>query len=187
MAEGDRPELIAQPLEVFVATVGTAFPDLGAEVPADWSRLGRTFPANIGEDGITVQPTQEVEEFFGQSTMAVEAFRTEEGLVFTIPVADLRLETWRWVLGNDINDETIGEVAIDFERGPNTKKLALLARGLSPYDRSKQAQFEVPVCYHSGEPEVEFSKGDPGELELEFTSLRSEAGKIRLRAEEAAA
>ena len=111
------------------------------------------------------------------------AFRTEETITFTVQVHDMRPETWAWITGNDVEEDG-EEKSLNLERGANTAKFALLARGASPYDRGGYAQFEVPRCYQSGEPEAEFSKGEPAGLELEFTALQPDEGdEIRLVAE----
>ena len=178
-----RAELIAQPLEVYLAPEGETFPGLGEDPAGDWELLGHSFPENVGEDGVTVELGQDVEEYRGSATLPVEAFRTEESVTFTVQVHDMRPETWAWLTGNDVEEDT-GEKSLDLTRGPNTAKFALLARGASPYDRDGYAQFEVPRCYQSGEPEAEFSKGEPAGLELEFTALQpDEGGEIRLVAE----
>lgn len=166
-----REFLIASPLTVWTAPAGTSFPDVGAEPNGDWQKLGESSDY-YGEDGVTLEVNQDVEEFLGQSTMPLEAFRTEEHLHFTVQVHDVRFDVVRLLFNdNEVTEET-GTGSMSLYRGPYTHKVALLARGRSPYDSEGSAEFHVPRCYVAEDSEISFTKGEPAGPEITFAALK---------------
>jgi hypothetical protein len=174
-----REEVLAGPLELWIAPRAEPFPDPDETPGGNWERIGASGTENYTDDGVSVSLPQTIEEFIpAGATMAIKAFRTEESVEITVNVADARIETWKLAL-ND-NDETAatGTREISLYRGGKVHHFALLARGQSPYEDDGHGQFQVPACYMSAEPEFEGVKGTPGALELTFRSVLPEADAI---------
>lgn len=168
-------EIVAHPLTVFLAPVGTSFPDVHDDpddFDADWFRLGASGPENYDDDGVTVQHPQSIEEWFGSSVQPVKAFRTEERLVVSFTLVDIGIDSYARMLGNDDDvTENTDDSEFNLARGHVIQTYALLARGLSPADNDLHAQYQIPYCYPGGEPEVQYQKGDPAGLAFEYTAL----------------
>jgi hypothetical protein len=168
-------EIIAQPFEVWVAAVGTAFPAIDATPSASWTKLGTSGARNMTDAGVKVAMSQKIETFrpLG-STGPVKAFRTEEDLTVSFTLADLSLEALKPALnGNAVDTATAGQKAIGLSRGIGVTRYAVLVRGdnASPYIDG-QAQFEIPIAVMSSSPEPTFTKGgDPASLAFEFMAL----------------
>lgn len=166
-------ELIAAPLEVFLAPVGTAFPDLNQEPQSPWELLGKLGDKSYTDDGVSVSLPQTIETFTpAGGTMPRKAWRTEEGVVLSVTVADVSAEIMAKAVNDNEITEASGEVSLSLLRGIDVAEYALLARGQSPEDGDGKAQFQLPKCYVSSEPEVQYTKGgDPAAVEFEFSSL----------------
>lgn len=171
-------EVIAHPLEIYLAPVGTAFPDVSAAPDASWTLLGTSGDENYDEDGVTVTHEQTLEEWTpAGSTGPRKVFRTGERLVIAVPLADLSAEQYARVL----NDATItqdaagvGTAGVDrfgLSQGHTVATFALLARGKSPAGDSFDAQYQVPRCYQGANQEPQFQKGNPALLACEWTAL----------------
>lgn len=170
-------EVIAAPLTLYVAPVGTLFPDLDAEPSGSWAKVGSSGDRNYSEDGVSVQHQQNVELFRALgSTGPIKAFRTEEGLGISVTLHDVTLEQYRLALnGNAVTEVTNNNPhykKVGLSRGRQVTQYALLARGMaSGYGDDLVAQYEVPVVIETGEPEPVYQKGEPAGLELQFTAL----------------
>ncbi len=173
-------EIIAGPLEAWVAPVGTAFPEVDTDPPAPWAKIGTNGARNISEDGVTVTHNQSVETWRSlKSTGPVKAFRTEEELHVAFALMDLTAEQYARVLNdNTVTDDapgvaTPGIRTLGLSRGRSVAQRALLLRGtdMSAYADGLNAQYEIPVAVQVGEPEVVFVKGEPAGLALEFQAL----------------
>lgn len=166
-------EIIASPFDVWLAPVGTAFPDIGDAPGIAWELLGANGAANYAEEGITVTHEQTVEVFRGlRGTGPVKAFRTSEGLMLGFTLHDLTLESYAKVL----NDVTVTDEAtvrhMPLHQGPNVSQFALLCRGASPYDDDEfEMQYEVPKVFQSANPAPVHRKGQPAGLACVFTAL----------------
>lgn len=176
---GFKDEIIGSPLTVWLAPTGTAFPAINAAPAVAWVQLGKRGNRNYDEEGVSVQHTQDVEVWHSAGQAAPEkAFRNEEGLVVSLTIMDLRPVMYAQAL-QMVYSQVVGPPAydqVDFLRGVTVTHMALLARGPSALDSSKNAQLQVPACFQSGEPEVQWAKGQPAGLELEFTAMMDEAG-----------
>lgn len=174
-------EVIANPLELWLAPVGTAFPDVD-EAPADpWFLVGTSGNRNYEEDGVTVTHEQTVTPWTpAGSTMARKVWRTEEGLMIGVSLTDLSSAQYAKAL-NDADvaqtaagSGTPGFDAISLYQGIEVAAFALIARGLSSFDESMAAQYQVPRCYQSENPTPVFKKGQPAFLACKFTALYDE-------------
>jgi hypothetical protein len=161
-------QIIAGPADVYIAPVATAFPAVNAVPGAGWVALGQT------EGGVTVRHAQDIEPIStDQHTGAVKAIRTGEGLEVEFSLAELTLENYKFVLNNATVTSAAGPPAtktVGLYKGVEVAIHALLVKGPSPYMNS-QMQYQVPVVYHDGEPELEFVKDDKAVLACTFTAL----------------
>lgn len=172
-------EIIAQPYIAWVAPVGTAFPNIEDEPTAPWTMVGTSGDLNYDESGVMVKHSQKTDVWrpLG-STGARKAFRTEEELKISLKLCDVSLEQYQ----NALNGNTVSTVApgvgtagyrkLGLSRGRNVAVFSLLIRGTaSPYGDEWNSQYEIPVCFQSGEPDPSHTKGKPAELALEYTAL----------------
>lgn len=175
----ERPyEIIAAPFTVWLAAVGTSYPAVDANPSASWTKAGSSGDKNISEDGVSVQHPQTLEFLRTLGSQApVKAFRTEEDLIISFTLFDMRLEMYKYMLnGNAIVDTaagsgTPGYRALPIRRGGDVTQYALLVRGLSAYDTGMNLDFRVPRVVHSGAPEIVSAKGEPMGLLFEFTAV----------------
>jgi hypothetical protein len=175
-------EILAQPYTVWLAPVGTPFPDLDVEPEAPWFKVGTNGDLNYTEDGVTVSHSQSVEQWRALgATGPRKVFRTEEEFKISFVLADMSLEQYGAVLNDNLITEvaagvgTIGTKKIGLHRGLNVHAYALLARGdhASPYG-DWPAQYEVPHCVQIGEQEITNTKGEPAALQLEFVAIEDQ-------------
>lgn len=176
-------EIVAAPLTVWLAPVGTAFPKVDAAPSGPWIKLGTEGAYNYSDDGVTVQHSSSVETFTpAAATRPRKAWRTEEGLTVGFTLVDLSPTHYAKVL----DEATVSTVAaatgsagtssFNVQREINVELWALLARGESPVDNDLAMQLQIDAVYQSAEPEVTFNKGNPAGLSLEFTALEVTAG-----------
>lgn len=192
-------EIVAAPLEVFLAPLGETFPAVDEEPAGEWERLGASGPENIGDDGVSVAHPQTVEEWRGQSVQPVKAFRTEEGLVLTFTLHDLSPTNYARILNDAEITQTspgVGTAGTDefpLARGSFIGVFAVLARGVSPVDNTLKAQYQLPHARPGGEPTVVWQKGTPAGLAFELSALvdqdaateRERFGKLVIQTAEA--
>lgn len=174
----DPYEIIGAPFTLYLAPVGTAFPLIDGAPAAAWIKVGSNGDRNYSEDGVTVAHSQSIETARpAGATGPVKAWRTEEDLKISLTLWDMTLEQYRKAL-DDVTVTTVaagagtaGHKMIPLSQGQEVTAYALLARGVSAYGAGFNAQYEVPRCFQSGNPEPVFTKGQPAGLELEFTAL----------------
>lgn len=171
-------EIIAGPLNLWLAPVATAFPLVGVAPAGPWARVGTDGNRNYADDGLSVQHTQKIDTATPAGALGpVKAWRTEEGLIIAVTMWDLSLEHYTTALGGAAPTTTAaGAGAAGFKqmglsRGPDVLTYALLARGSSAYGDNFIAQYEVPVCFQNASPKPVYAKGKPSGLELEFMAL----------------
>lgn len=172
-------EIIAPPFTAWWAPVGTAFPALGTAVPIAWNIIGTSGDADYDPEGVTVAHGQEVNPVtpLGR-TAPVKAFRSEESLVISLTVWDPTLEQYR-LAANNRNFQTTaagagtpGVKKLQLYRGPVVNTMALLVRSnVSPYGDEMGMQYQVPNCFMSGGPEIQYRKAEPAGLAFEFTAM----------------
>jgi hypothetical protein len=175
-------EVVASPLTVWVANVGTAFPAINATPSGSWFQLGTSGNKNYADDGITVTHAETVQVFRpAGGTAPRKAFRTDEDFKIGFSLVDLTPEQYAKTLDDATITNTAGppgHKAFEVLRGLKVKAFALLARGVSPVDESLNAQYEVASCFQSADPAPKYSKGAPAELALEFTAIEATAGVL---------
>jgi len=168
-------EIIAAPFEVYIAPVGEAMPAVTLEPPAgNWVLLGTLGDAEYGEDGVTIQHSETIEDFRSLgSTGPVKSFRTEEDLLISFMLHDLTLEEYARALNFNTVQTDADDKLIDLYRGQQVLYRALLVRGndTGPYGASYNIQYEVPRVRPDSAPEVVFQKGTPAGLALQFRAM----------------
>jgi len=171
-------EIIAAPFTVWLAPVGSTFPDIDAEPDAPWVKVGTSGDLNYLDDGVKVAHSQSINFFRALGDCGSrKAFRTEEDLKISLVLADLTLEQYKLALNSNTVTDTPASVgvagikSIGLSRGFGLATSALLVRGPSAYMEEGQAQYEVPIAVQTGTPEVVFRKDTPAALALEWTAL----------------
>lgn len=156
--------------KLYVADVGTDFPEVDEEPSADWTYMGETV------DGVKLKIDQKVATFTtDQRTTNVKANRTEETATISTKLAQATFENMAQVMGTTVTT-TPGSSGVPatkkvgLTRGTNVQEFALLFRGDSPYG-PYSAQYEVPRGYFSGSQEFEHAKGKQVVIPFEFEAL----------------
>lgn len=175
MANQTPYEIVAGPIEVYVAPVGESFPAIGTEPPGgNWTLLGTNGDSNYGDDGVTIEHPQTVEDFRGLgSTAPMKSFRTEEDLLISFMLADLTLEEYARVLNFNSVATDSDDKTLDIYRGHDVLYKALLIRGedRGPYGTSYNIQWQIPRVREDSSPEVVFQKGSPAMLAVSFRAM----------------
>ena len=173
-------EVVAQPYTLYLAPVGTTFPDIDATPSAPWVKVGTSGDLNYDQAGVKVIHKQKIELWRALGSAGPrKAFRTEEELNITLTLVDLTLEEY----ANALNFQSVsttpagvgaaGYKSFELSRGLEMPLHALLVRGAgaSPYGDGWAVQYQVPVVVSTGDPDVIFVKGKPAGLALEFQAL----------------
>jgi hypothetical protein len=174
--------IVVRPFEVYVANVGTTFPAISAAPGSGWTLISSSDRQD--DDGLTITISQNVEMFRGQNTGPLKAWRTEETVEIEFNLADFTAEVLAAALGTTVTTGS-GEVSVAMFRGITMTERALLIRGTgaSPYDNTKNAQYEIPRAVVSGEPELVHSKSGPVIVKLKYTVIYDATngfGRIRM-------
>jgi hypothetical protein len=173
-------EVIAAPFEVWFAPVGEAFPAVNATPAGNWVKVGTSGALNYMEDvGVVVVQSQEIAQWRSLGDTATrKVFRTGESLQIRLTLADVSLEQYRHALNmNAITDTAAGSGTAGFRkiglsRGPDVAQRALLVKGShGPYGAEMPMQYEIPLAFQTGSPEVVYRKDVPAGLALEWTAI----------------
>ena len=191
-------EIVASPLTLFLAPVGTAFPaidDTEATFDPAWIKLGTEGDNNYDDDGVSLSHNEETSDFTpAGSTMPVKRFRTGEEHMLSLNLVDVSPEQYAMVM-NDAAITTIaaassvaGEKRFSVYRGDQVNSYAVVARGMSSVDNDLNAQFEVSKAFVSVNGDVSFKKGEPAALPVEVLCVRhSDSDVIQWRIQTAVA
>jgi len=171
-------ELIVGVGQVYLAAVGTTFPDVDETPGASWTNLGST-----DDDGVTVNHVRERElHYKGNSTLPQKATLTEAREEVSLNLVELTPERYAKIL----DDATVTTVAAEsgtpgtryFRIVPGDVQFALLLRGPGPlgYDM----QYEYPRVGLVEQGEVQYQKGDKTVLPVLFQAFEdtSNAGRF---------
>ncbi|MFN3990054.1 MAG: hypothetical protein ACK4IS_07330 [Erythrobacter sp.] len=174
-------EIIAAPLTLWLAPVGTAFPELGAAPGAPWFKIGTNGDKNYEQGGVTVTHSASYNKVRpAGATGAVKAFLNDEDLMFAVTLLDISLDQYRTALNNNpittvaagVGTPGTKRVGLSHGMAP-VNEYALLARGQSPEFEGLQMQYCVPRCFQSGAPAPQFRKGEPAALTIQFEALEN--------------
>ena len=175
-------EILAYPLNVYLATVGTTFPLIDANPSVSWSLLGTQGDLNYDENGVTVSHGEDVFDFTpAGSTMPAKRFRTGESLLTKLNLVDVSPDVYAKVMNNASVTTvaggvgTAGEKHFSLFRGDQVTSFAVLLRGPSPVDNSLNMQYEVPKAFVSVNGDVTYNKGVVAALPIEIQMIRHSA------------
>lgn len=171
-------EVIAAPFSMYTAPVGEAYPLIDAVPGGNWLLLGTSGNLSYMEDGISVEHSEDFTEWMSLGDVGTrKVFRTKESLKIGLTLADITLEQYKHALnGNAIttaaaSSGVAGYKKIGLSRGSSVSQFALLLRGPSPYGDNFTLQYEVPIAFQTGQPEVVFTKDKPAGLKLQWTAI----------------
>lgn len=172
---GAPHEIVAAPLTVYLAVVGTAYPAINAAPAAAWVKIGTSGDKNYDEDGVTVTHEQTLEVFRPAGTTgARKVWRTEEEFLIEFNLVDISAAQYAKVLNDLTVTAEAGPPALsrfELKRGIAVATFALLARGASPVDDTKNAQYQVPIAYQAENPAPVYKKGEPATLKVQMAAL----------------
>ena len=172
-------EIIVAPFDVYVAAVGSSFPDLVDTPSSPWVKIGSNGSKNYYESGITVSHTQTIAQIrtLG-ATGPVKAVRSAEDLIISFVLFDMLLADYTRVINNasvsttSPGSGTAGYKDVDLIRGLDVAQVALLVKAAaSPEGDTWSMQYQVPIVYASGSPAPVFVKGAAAGLAFEYTAL----------------
>lgn len=178
-------EIITGPYTVWIAPVGTAFPEPGVEPGSAWTRLGTNGARSYADGGVSVQHLRRFDQAQPAGSPApTMAWIAGEQARISLELMDLTLEQYAHALGGNAVTRRPGPdgagslLSIGLSLRPRGQSaMALLVRGQSPYDEAREAQYEVARCIEVGSPRPVFRRGRPATLALEFTALVDPAAK----------
>lgn len=172
-------EVVAGPLTVWVAPVGTAFPLVNANPPGTWFKLGTNGPDNFEENGVMVTHNQTLNPWrSAASTVARKVFRSAEEFLLEFTLVDLTIEQYAKVMNDKSVNVTAGPPAtkdIDLMLGTAVTTFAMLARGISPINDALPAQYQSPIVYQGASPKLAYKKDAPAGLDIQFAALKDSA------------
>lgn len=173
-------EIIAGPADIYFAPVGSPFPDLvDTYTPgAGFNGAGSGFWTKVGytEGGVKVGHPQTVVELRAdQVTAPIKAIRSEEGLEISFSIATMSLENYALALNQAATGPVVGVGQKDvklYRGGSGVEMIALLARNdhLSP-EGDFPLQYQVPSCFNTGAPEVDYVKDNKAVLAVSFHAI----------------
>jgi len=172
-------EILAYPLEVYTAIVGTAFPLIDAAPAVAWKLLGVSGNLNYDDTGVVVSHAETVFDFTpAGSTMPSKRFRTAESLLTKLNLVDLSPAGYAMAMNNatvttvPASTGVAGEAHFDMFRGDAVAEFAVLLRGPSPADNTMNMQYEIPKAFVSVNGDVTFNKGVVASLPIEIQMIR---------------
>lgn len=182
MANNSVPfEIIGAPFTLWVAAVGTEFPDPDETPGGAWTKIGTSGDLNYSREGVTVEHSQTTNPFRPVGdTGPRKIFRQDEDLKVRLQLADMSIEQYAIALNhNTVTDTppgagTVGKRKVGLTRGTQMATRALLVRGPSPYDDDMHMQYEVPRAVQTGSPSVVHTLANASLLALEWTALVDE-------------
>lgn len=168
-------EIVAGPIEVYIAPVGESFPSIGTEPPGgNWTLIGTLGTQEYGEEGVSIAHEETVEDFRGLgSTGPLKSFRTEEEYTVSFMLNDLTLEEYVRALNFGTVTTDTDDKTIDIYQDTEVTYRALLVRsnGINPYGAAYNIQYQIPRVREDSSPEVVFQKGTPAGLALSFRAM----------------
>lgn len=171
-------EIVVGPQTLYLAPEGTPYPKIDEAPQAPWVMVGKSGTRNYSEDGVSTTHSQTIAKIRTAGSIgAVKADRTDEDLTITVTLMDNTLESYSIALGGlapsttAAGEGTAGFKKLGLSRGETVKTYALLARGVSAYNEAMAAQYEVPRCYQSANPNPVYRKGQGTGLLLTFDAL----------------
>ncbi len=169
-------EVIAAPLTIWLAPVGTTAPDVSTSdvsIDVSWDKLGTAGTKNYSDKGVIVTHSQTVVTWKpAGSTGARKAWRTEEFVTIEVEMVDLTTAQYAKVLNNATVDVTTEYKDIALQQGATVSTFALLARGISPTLDTLAAMYWCPLVFQADSPAPAYAAaGAPAMLACKFQTL----------------
>lgn len=169
-------EVVSGALDVWVGPVGTAFPAVNSAPGGSWFKLGTNGKKNYDEKGVTVSHQQTLNPWRSAGGTGVrKVFRSAEDLSIEFELVDLTVEQYAKILNDASVTTAAGPPAtksFSLLQGLTVASFALIARGSSSaYGDSLPAQYQVPACYQSANPQPVYEKAAPVGLAISFAAL----------------
>ena len=172
-------EVLAAPFTMYVAPVGTVFPEVDQEPDStDWTLVGAAGPLNYDEAGVNVDHSQSMAFWRSLGDAGSrKVFRSSEDLKIGLMLVDVTLQQYSFALnGNTVtttppSSGVPGTKKIGLSRGFIVDTRAVLLRGPSPEMEDGVMQYECPRAAQTGEPKPVFTKDKPAMLAIEWTAL----------------
>jgi hypothetical protein len=178
-----NPTITRGPVTVYVAPVATAFTGVLTigTLDAAWKKLGSRGSRSQGDSGVTVNYSQTIEEFLGQSNVAQDASRTAEGVTVTVELADVSLEALSHAMNENVvtvvapGASTKGTKKMSIAKGQQVKCVALLIAVKSPYVVGEYGVHYFPKVYNNAGTDLAFTKTSPTMSKFEFKIVEGPA------------
>lgn len=158
--------------EVYLAAVGTTFPDTDETPGASWTYLGST-----DDEGVSVTHTRDKEiHFKGNSVLPQKATYSEARETIKFNLKEITVARYALVLDNAAvtsvaaGSGTPGTQYMLLKPGTNVPQFAMLVRGPSPV-MDAFAQYEYARVSPTGEVETVYAKKDGLVLPCEFEAF----------------
>jgi hypothetical protein len=168
-------EIVAAPLTVWVAPVGTAFPVISVAPGGSWFKLGTSGTKNYDARGVTVTHGESIGSFTpAGGTAKRKVFRTEEQFLIDFDLVDLTIEQYAKIMNDATVTTTVGPPAIkdiNLLQGLTVATFALIARGVSPVNDALPSQYQVPIVYENGQTKPVYAKGAATALAVQYEAL----------------
>lgn len=165
-------EILAFPMDLFVADVATVFPDvtdLVADFDPAWAMLGKEASADYDEDGVTLSLSETVLDVKPSGrTNPVKRFRTGETIGGKVNVIDWSAATVGQLMNNAVQTPSGHFKRVSLYRGPKVAQYALLGRSSSGEDNDLAMQLCIPKAFISVNGDSAFTIGKVSMLPVEF-------------------
>lgn len=184
-------EVVASPLQVYLADVGTAFPDVHepeASFPVGWTLLGTEGSRNYDDSGVVVNHGEEVEDFVpAGSTMPTKRFRVGETFEITLNLVDISAAMYAMVMNDAAITDGGNFKSFSLYRGDQVNQFAVFARGMSGEDNDFYMSYDFSKAFVSVNGEATFNKGVPVALPVSILAVKVEdADVIQVRIQDVA-
>lgn len=172
-------EILAGPIKIYRAAVGTAEPvPPSASPPSPWSLISDN--TQYSKDGLNVAMTDERDEIEVMNKLyPVKEYRTSARKKFEVKLKDMKIETLALLLGNAVAETAPTKSAKGYRRVSNEMGFilpehALLVVGHSPYDDEEGnygLNYWAPRCTFKGPGAFDHKLSVPSELTLMINCL----------------
>ncbi|MEO0589116.1 MAG: hypothetical protein AAFZ11_01000 [Pseudomonadota bacterium] len=178
-------EIVAGPLSVYIAPVGTTFPTMDAAPSGDWALLGTNGDASYSEEGVEVMHDASFNKVrTAGAAGSVKALLDTEDFMLRLTLVDITLEEYARALNdNTVATTAAGSGTMGFKRAGLSRnagkhaasEFALVARGISPEVETLPLQYCVPRVFNSANAQPVFRRGQPARLALSLEALHDPA------------
>jgi hypothetical protein len=175
-------EIICAPYEIWLAPVGTAFPDVDEAPTNPWAKLGTSGDKSYDEKGVTVTFDESLGLFTpAGSTAPRKVWRTNEQVTVAADLADLSTDTFATLF----NDASVtqaaagagspGKDSFALLKGQDVALFAALVRGVSPEGPDFTAQYQLPIVYQGGPLSPTYAKSGAAMLAASLKTLEDDS------------